>query len=184
LKYIRQKIPDLILIEPKTHSDSRGYFLETFRKDSLEKKIGHKIDFVQDNESMSTKGTLRGLHYQLPPFTQSKLLRVVTGSIIDVAVDIRNNSPTFGKHIAIELNEESKKQLYIPHGFAHGFLVLSEFAIVCYKTDNFYAKDYERGIAYNDESLAIDWKVQSKDILVSEKDNILPHFSLKTNYFE
>jgi dTDP-4-dehydrorhamnose 3,5-epimerase len=183
LKFIRQKIPDLILIEPKVHSDSRGYFVETFREDFLEKKIGQKIDFVQDNESMSTKGTLRGLHYQLPPFTQSKLVRVVYGSIIDVAVDIRKNSPTFGMHVSVELNEDNKKQLYIPHGFAHGFIVVSDSAIVCYKADNFHAKDYERGIIYNDEALAIEWRIPSKDILVSEKDNILPRFSRDTNYF-
>ena len=183
MKFIRQKIPDLILIEPKVHSDSRGYFVETFREDFLEKKIGQKIDFVQDNESMSTKGTLRGLHYQLPPFTQSKLVRVVYGSIIDVAVDIRKNSPTFGMHVSVELNEDNKKQLYIPHGFAHGFIVVSDFAIVCYKADNFHAKDYERGIIYNDEALAIEWRIPSKDILVSEKDNILPRFSRDTNYF-
>ena len=183
MKYIRQKIPDLILIEPKVHSDSRGYFVETFRKDFLEKKIGQKIDFVQDNESMSTKGTLRGLHYQLPPFTQSKLVRVVYGSIIDVAVDIRKNSPTFGMHFSVELNEDNKKQLYIPHGFAHGFIVVSDSAIVCYKADNFHAKDYERGIIYNDKVLAIEWRIPSKDILVSEKDNKLPSFSLDVNYF-
>ena len=183
MKYIRQKIPDLILIEPKVHSDSRGYFVETFRKDFLEKKIGQKIDFVQDNESMSTKGTLRGLHYQLPPFTQSKLVRVVYGSIIDVAVDIRKNSPTFGMHVSVELNEDNKKQLYIPHGFAHGFIVVSDSAIVCYKVDNFHATDYERGIIYNDKVLAIEWRIPSKDILVSEKDNKLPSFSLDVNYF-
>jgi dTDP-4-dehydrorhamnose 3,5-epimerase len=183
LKLIHQKIPDLILIEPQLHRDDRGYFLETFREDLLKEKIGFDTIFVQDNESKSSKGVLRGLHYQEPPFDQSKLLRVVQGSILDVAVDIRNNSPTFGVHLAIELNEDNKYQLFIPKGFAHGFVVLSNSAIVCYKTDNFYSQESERGILFNDKTLDIDWKLESKDIIVSDKDKLNPIFSPRNKYF-
>lgn len=183
MKYIRQKIPDLLVIEPSIHKDLRGYFFETFRQNFLEQTIGSKINFVQDNESMSSKGVLRGLHYQIPPFSQSKLVRVISGSILDVAVDIRNNSPTFGMHIAIELNQSNKYQLFIPKGFAHGFLVLSDSAIVCYKTDNYFSKDSERGIAYNDQKLAIDWRLKLNEILVSDKDKVNPTFSFKKQYF-
>ena len=182
MKYTRQKIHDLILIEPKVHIDSRGYFFEAFQQDSFEKKVGHKVDFVQDNESMSSRGTLRGLHYQLPPFSQSKLIKVTFGSILDVAVDIRNNSPTFGMHIAIELNEENKKQLYIPQGFAHGFIVLSEIAIVCYKTDNYYEPNSQRGILFSDIKLDIDWKLPINEIIVSDKDKVQPRFSYEKSY--
>jgi len=182
LKFTPQKIPDLILIEPTIRNDSRGYFLETFRQESLEEALGKKINFVQDNESMSSKGILRGLHYQLPPFAQSKLLRVVSGEILDVAVDIRKNSPTFGKHVAVELNEDNKNQLYIPEGFAHGFIVLSDMAIVCYKTDNYYEPNSERGILFNDIQLAIDWKLPFTDIIVSEKDKVQSSFSYDKSY--
>ena len=172
MKCIPQKIPDLVLIEPTIRNDPRGYFLETFRQEYLEETIGSKINFVQDNESMSTKGVLRGLHYQLPPFTQSKLLRVVFGEILDVAVDIRKNSDTFGKHIAVHLNEKNKNQLYIPNGFAHGFIVLSDIAIVCYKTDNYYEPNSERGILFSDNQLDIDWRLPINEILVSDKDKL------------
>ena len=182
MKCTKQKIPDLVIIEPIIRSDPRGYFLESFRQESLEEVVGKKINFVQDNESMSSKGILRGLHYQLPPFTQSKLLRVVSGRILDVAVDIRNHSPTFGKHVAVELNEDNKNQLYIPEGFAHGFVVLSDKAIVCYKTDNYYEPNSERGILFNDTRLAIDWKLPVSDIMVSEKDKVQPSFSYEKSY--
>ena len=183
MKYTRQKIPELLIIEPVFHKDLRGYFIETFRQNLLEKAIQSKISFVQDNESMSSKGILRGLHYQIPSFSQSKLVRVISGSILDVAVDIRNNSPTFGMHIAVELNQTNKHQLFIPKGFAHGFLVLSDFAIVCYKTDNYYSKGSERGIAYNDDKLAIDWGLKLNEILVSDKDKSHPNFSFEKQYF-
>jgi len=177
LNYISQKIPGVILIEPKIHDDSRGYFFESFRNDLLEKKINYKISFVQDNESKSSKGVLRGLHYQVSPYAQSKLVRVIKGRVLDVIVDIRLNSPTFGQHIAIELNEDNKKQLFIPSGLAHGFLVLSDTAIFSYKTDNYYAYTHERGIAYNDEKLSIDWLMPIKDLYLSNKDKSQPLFS-------
>ena len=141
MNFIQTEIPEVIIIEPKVFGDSRGYFLESFNKKEFERNIG-KIDFVQDNESKSTYGVLRGLHYQLPPFAQSKLVRVIKGEVLDVAVDIRKGSPTFGKHVAVELSEENKKQLFIPRGFAHGFLTLSKEAIFTYKVDNYYAPDY------------------------------------------
>ncbi|WP_416652602.1 dTDP-4-dehydrorhamnose 3,5-epimerase [Candidatus Pseudothioglobus sp. Uisw_086] len=183
MKYIRQKIPDLLVIEPAIHKDLRGYFFETFRKNFLEQTLKSKINFVQDNESMSSKGVLRGLHYQISPHSQSKLVRVVSGSILDVAVDIRNNSPTFGMHIAVELNQSNKRQLFIPKGFAHGFLVLSDSAVVSYKTDNYYSKDSERGIAYNDPKLSIDWMLKLNEIIVSDKDKVHPNFSFEKIYF-
>ena len=139
MKFIPQSIADVILIEPTMHGDDRGYFIETFRQDLLEEAIGYQVNFVQDNESKSTKGVLRGLHYQLPPYTQAKLVRVIEGNVLDVAVDIRKSSPTFGQHVAVELTAESKHQLFIPHGFAHGFVTLSKTAIFSYKVDNYYA---------------------------------------------
>ena len=182
MKFTPQKIPDLVLIEPTIRNDPRGYFIETFRQESLEEAIGNQINFVQDNESMSTKGVLRGLHYQLPPYSQSKLLRVVSGEILDVAVDLRKNSETFGKHIAVHLNEKNKNQLYIPNGFAHGFIVLSDIAIVCYKTDNYYEPNSERGILYSDPQLDIDWRLPINEIIVSDKDKVHPKFSYDTSY--
>lgn len=182
MKCFPLKIPDVILIEPNIHSDSRGYFVETYRKEVLEKTLGYKISFLQDNESKSSRGVLRGLHYQIPPYEQSKLVRVIIGRILDVAVDIRNNSPTFGMHVAVELNELNKKQLFIPKGFAHGFLVLSDFALVNYKIDSYYSKEYERGIAYNDEKLAIDWKLEPNNLLISDKDKLHPNFSIEKKY--
>ena len=146
MKFISQKISDLILIKPSLHGDNRGYFVETFRQDLFEKALGYKVDFIQDNESKSSKGVLRGLHYQLPPFCQSKLVRVTEGSILDIVVDIRKSSQTFGQHTSFELSEENMKQLFVPCGFAHGFLVLSENAKVNYKVDNFYMPEFDRGI--------------------------------------
>ena len=170
MKFIKTEIPEVIIIEPKVFSDERGYFFESFRQDKLEEFLGYKINFCQDNESKSKRGVLRGLHYQLPPFAQTKLVRVIKGNVLDIAVDIRKGSPTFGKYVSVELTEDNKKQLFIPRGFAHGFLVLSEEAIFSYKVDNYYSKEYDRGIAYNDKALGIDWKIANEELILSQKD--------------
>jgi dTDP-4-dehydrorhamnose 3,5-epimerase len=170
MNFTRLEIPDVILCEPITISDDRGYFSETFRQDKLEKFLGFSINFCQENDSKSSFGVLRGLHYQLAPFAQTKLVRVLQGAVLDVSVDLRKDSPTFGKHVAIELSEENKKQILIPKGFAHGFLVLSKEAVLTYKVDNYFCQASERGIAYHDKSLAIDWKLKPKYIKVSAKD--------------
>jgi dTDP-4-dehydrorhamnose 3,5-epimerase len=169
MKFTPQSIPEVILVEPVVHGDARGYFVESFRQD-LFAQNGITTQFVQDNESKSKRGTLRGLHYQLPPFAQSKLVRVVEGSVLDVAIDISKGSPTFGKHVAVELSGENKKQLFVPRGFAHGFVVLSETATFCYKVDNYYSKECDRGIAFNDPALGIDWLLKEDELLLSEKD--------------
>jgi len=169
VKFIPQSIPDVILIEPTLHGDDRGYFIETFRQDLFEEAIGCKINFLQDNESRSTKGVLRGLHYQLPPYSQAKLVRVIEGSVLDVAVDIRKSSPTFGHHVSVELTAENKCQLFVPHGFAHGFVVLSQTALFAYKVDNYYAPDLERGISFNDKKLQIDWRLATHELQLSDK---------------
>jgi len=174
LKFIPQSIEDVILIEPTTHGDNRGYFVETFRQDLFEEAIGYKVSFVQDNESKSTKGVLRGLHYQLPPYTQAKLVRVLEGSVLDVAVDIRKSSPTFGQHVAVELTGENKHQLFVPHGFAHGFVVLSDSATFAYKVDNYYAPEHDRGIAFDDVKLKINWQLPIELLKLSVKDQNLP----------
>ena len=170
MNFTRLEIPDVILCEPITISDDRGYFSETFRQDKLEKFLGFKINFCQENQSKSSFGVLRGLHYQLAPYAQTKLVRVLQGTVLDVSVDLRKDSPTFGKHIAIELSEENKKQILIPKGFAHGFIVLTKEAVLAYKVDNYYHQASERGIAYHDKNLAIDWKLNSENIKVSAKD--------------
>ena len=157
------------------YNDSRGSFQESFRKDLIEKKIG-KIDFVQDNQSHSKYGVIRGLHYQIEPFQQSKLVRVISGKILDVVIDLRKSSKTFGKLYSIELNSDSNVQLFIPPGFAHGFSSLSDNTLVSYKVDNYYSRDYEFGIAYNDSHLNIDWKIPAEDIIVSDKDKKLDNF--------
>lgn len=169
-------IQDLVIIEPAVFEDERGYFFESYNKAKLE-NLGITIDFVQDNQSFSKKGTLRGLHYQNPPFAQTKLVRVLQGEIIDVAVDLRKDSPTFGQHFSILLSSENKKQLLVPQGFAHGFSVLSETAEVLYKCDQYYNKASEGGIRYDDPFLNIDWGMDLKDAIVSEKDLILPDFA-------
>lgn len=174
MNFKKSKIPDIIICEPTVFSDDRGYFMETFRKDKLEDFISYKIDFIQDNESSSCKNVLRGLHYQLPPFAQSKLVRAIKGKILDVAVDIREKSPTFMKYVAIELSEANKKQLFIPRGFAHGFIVLSEYATLSYKVDNYYDKSSDRGISFNDKGLNINWGVDEKDFILSDKDKVHP----------
>jgi dTDP-4-dehydrorhamnose 3,5-epimerase len=182
MPFIRTDIDGLIVFEPKVFEDSRGYFFESYNEKTFIDE-GLNIKFVQDNQSKSGFGVIRGLHYQLNPFAQTKLVRVLEGKILDVAVDIRKNSPTYGKHIAIELSSENKKQLLIPAGFAHGFSVLSETAVVLYKCDAFYNKEHEGGICYNDTSLAIDWKIPRDKVIVSEKDQGLPVFSKAMNYF-
>ena len=174
MKLIRTKIPEIIIVEPQLHGDDRGYFFETFRKDKLEEFLGFNIEFCQDNESKSSFGVLRGLHYQLPPYAQTKLVRVIKGRVLDIAVDIRKNSPSFGQHVAVELNETNKKQLFIPRGFAHGFVVLSDEAIFSYKVDNYYSLQYDRGIAFDDKSLSIDWKIDINKINLSQKDITQP----------
>lgn len=166
-------IKDLIIIEPTVFEDERGFVFEAYNKRKLT-DLGINIEFVQDNQSFSKKGTLRGLHYQNPPFAQTKLVRVLAGEIIDVAVDLRKDSPTYGKSFSILLSAENKKQLLIPQGFAHGFSVISETASVIYKCDQFYNKLYEGGIKHNDPSLNIDWVIDIKDAIVSEKDQVLP----------
>jgi len=174
LKFTPQSITDVILIEPNLNGDDRGYFVETFRQDLLEKELGYQVNFVQDNESRSTRGVLRGLHYQLSPYAQAKLVRVIEGNVLDVAVDIRKSSPTFGKYVIAELSAENKHQLFIPHGFAHGFVVLSKSTIFAYKVDNYYAPEYERGIAFDDKDLKIDWRLPLDTIQISNKDKNLP----------
>jgi len=171
MKLIPQSIPDVLLIEPIVHRDKRGYFVETFRQDMLDQALGYKINFIQDNESESiSKGVLRGLHYQSPPYTQSKLVRVIKGRILDVAVDIRRDSPTFGRHITVELSEQNKRQLFLPRGFAHGFIVLSEGAIFSYKVDEYFSAEHNEGIAYNDKDIAVDWLLPEAEIILSEVD--------------
>jgi dTDP-4-dehydrorhamnose 3,5-epimerase len=176
MNFIKTKIPEVVLIEPTIFGDHRGYFLETYNQVAFEKNIGD-ITFVQDNESKSSKGVLRGLHFQKPPFAQAKLLRCVEGTILDVAVDIRKNSKTYGMHVAVELSGENKKQLFVPRGFAHGFVVLSEFATVEYKVDNRYAPKEEGGIMWNDPQLKVDWQLNDKEVQLSEKDKNLSFFS-------
>ena len=183
MRFTRLTIPELVLIEPVIFGDDRGYFSETFKQQDLDEFLGQTINFCQDSESKSSFGVLRGLHYQLAPHAQTKLVRVVEGTVLDVAVDIRQTSPTFGKHVVAELSSQNKKQLLIPKGFAHGFVVLSEEAIFSYKVDNYYKPRYERGIAFNDTTLKIDWKVELKDLKLSLKDQKQPLFK-DTDYFE
>lgn len=168
-------IKDLVVLTPTVFEDERGYFFEAYNKNKLG-DLGIHIDFVQDNQSFSQNGTLRGLHYQNPPFAQTKLLRVLQGEIMDVAVDLRKDSPTFGKYFGIVLSSENKKQLLVPQGFAHGFSVLSETAVVSYKCDQYYNKQSEGGIRFDDVTLNIDWGMDLASAIVSEKDMILPNF--------
>ena len=184
MKFTHQLISDVIIIDPLVHGDDRGYFVETFRQDLFAEAVGYQVNFVQDNESKSTKGVLRGLHYQIPPFGQSKLVRVLKGKVLDVAVDIRKNSPTFGQHIAIELSSESMQQLFIPQGFAHGFAVLSEIAIINYRVDNLYSPEHERGIAFNDLKLNIDWRFKMEELKLSEKDRLHPNLEDAIEIFD
>jgi len=184
VKFVPQSIAAVILIKPTVHGDGRGYFIETFRRDLFDKAVGYTVNFIQDSESKSVKGVLRGLHYQLPPYSQNKLVRVIEGSVLDIAVDIRKSSSTFGQHVAVELTENNKHQLFIPQGFAHGFVVLSDTATLAYKVDNYYAQDHDRGIAFDDEQLAIDWRLPKNDLQLSDKDRNHPNLSDTNDYFE
>ena len=184
MKFTSQSIPHVILFQPNIHADERGYFMETFRQDIFEKAVENKIKFIQDNESESIKGVLRGLHFQLPPYAQSKLIRVIKGSVLDVAVDIREQSPTFGQHVAVELSDKNKQQLFIPRGFAHGFVVLSDTATFAYKVDNYYSPEFERGLSFNDNKLAIDWQLPRNLLQLSEKDKRQPKLSELPAYFK
>ena len=175
MKFIKTEISDVYIIEPSVFGDSRGYFLESFNLEKFEENV-YPIKFVQDNESKSSKGVLRGLHFQKPPFDQAKLVRCIEGSVLDVAVDIRKGSPTYGKHVAIKLTGENKRQLFVPRGFAHGFLVLSDSATFAYKVDNTYAPDHDAGIRWNDKELNIQWGLIDSIVKVSAKDAELPFF--------
>lgn len=184
MNFIRTAIPDVIIIEPKVHGDERGYFVETFRADKLEEFLGYTINFCQDNESKSSRGVLRGLHYQLHPAAQTKLVRVIQGKVLDVAVDIRKDSPTFGQHVAVELSGENKKQMLVPRGFAHGFVVLEDNTVFAYKVDNYYSPENDRWIAYNDEVLHIDWQVPHAELNLSAKDKVQPLLKDTNDIFE
>ena len=173
---IKTTIEGVVIIKPQIFKDSRGYFFESFSLREFEKKV-RKVNFVQDNESMSTYGVMRGLHFQRPPFTQSKLVRCVKGIVLDVAVDIRKGSPTYGQHVAVELSEENHLQFFVPRGFAHGFAVLSETAVFQYKCDNFYAPEADGGISIKDDSLDINWLIPTENAILSEKD--IKHLCLK-----
>ena len=189
MTFTRTSIPDIILIDPMVHGDDRGYFVETFRSDKLEEFLGFKVPFVQDNESKSSYGVLRGLHYQLPPHAQSKLVRIIEGEVLDVAVDLRESSPTFGRHVTVRLSGENKRQMFIPRGFAHGFVVLSETCTFAYKVDNYYSPECDRGIAFDDPFLNIDWIVETSKLQLSVKDTKQPlfanadHFDYKDNLY-
>jgi dTDP-4-dehydrorhamnose 3,5-epimerase len=183
MPFSQTNIPGLLVFEPKVFEDNRGYFFESFNAMTY-KEAGIEVNFVQDNQSWSRYGVIRGLHYQLNPHAQIKLIRVLTGKILDVAVDIRKQSPTFGKSFSVELSGENKKQLFIPGGFAHGFSVLSDHAEVLYKCDSFYIRESEAGILYNDKTLAIDWKIPAGKEIVSEKDGKLPVLAACRNNFE
>ena len=169
MKYSNTKIEGVVIIEPKVFNDARGYFFEAFKKEEFEQNVGH-IDFIQENESKSSYGVLRGLHYQKGEYSQAKLVRVIKGRVLDVAVDLRKSSPTFGQHVSIELSDENKLQFFIPRGFAHGFLVLSEEAVFTYQVDNIYAPQQEASIRFDDSALGINWPISEENLIMSEKD--------------
>lgn len=175
MNIIKTKIQDLLIIEPQLFKDDRGFFYESYNQSRFN-EYGITDNFVQDNISKSCYGTVRGLHYQLAPYSQSKLVQVLEGTVLDVAVDLRKKSPTFGQHVSIELSAENKKQFFIPEGFAHGFSVLSESATFMYKCNNYYSRESERGIAFNDADFGIDWKIPNEDVIISHKDSALPSF--------
>lgn len=194
MNVIKTNIEDVLILEPKVFNDARGYFFESFSQREFDEKVapilGHTIRFVQDNESMSSYGVMRGLHFQRPPFTQSKLVRCVKGAVLDVAVDIRKGSPTFGQHVAVELTEDNHRQFFISKGFAHGFAVLSETAVFQYKCDEFYHPEADGGISIMDQSLGINWKIPTDQALLSEKDtkhqmlaNFDSPFNINTNLY-
>lgn len=182
MNYIQTEIDGVWIIEPKIFSDPRGYFMEAFKQQEFDATIG-QINFIQDNESKSSFGTLRGLHYQKGDYCQAKLVRVIKGEVLDVAVDLRKSSPTFGKHISVLLSDDNKRQLFIPRGFAHGFLVKSEEAVFTYKVDNIYAPQAEASIIYNDPALGIDWPIADSQLVMSEKDRQAGNFRA-SEYFE
>ncbi len=169
MEYRKTEIDGVYILEPRVFNDARGYFFEAWKKEEFEEHVG-KVDFIQDNESKSSYGVLRGLHYQKGNYSQAKLVRVIKGKVLDVAVDIRKSSPTFGKHVMVELSDENKRQFFIPRGFAHGFLVLSDEAVFTYKVDNIYAPQHEASIRWNDEDINIQWPIDIKDVVTSEKD--------------
>lgn len=183
MEIIKTKLDGVVIIEPKIFRDSRGYFFESFSQREFEEKVC-QINFVQDNESMSSYGVMRGLHFQRPPFTQAKLVRCVKGAVLDVAVDIRKDSPTYGQHVAVELSEDNHYQMFIPHGFAHGFSVLSETAVFQYKCDQFYHPESDAGISILDKSLGIDWRIPADKAILSDKDTRHPLFKDFVTPFE
>lgn len=186
MEIIKTALDGVLIIEPKIFKDARGYFFESFSQREFDEKVapilGHSVQFVQDNESMSSYGVMRGLHYQRMPYTQTKLVRVVKGRVLDVAVDIRKGSPTFGQHVAVELTEDNHRQFFVPRGFAHGFAVLSETAVFQYKCDNFYHPEADAGINIKDESLGIDWRIPTDEAVLSEKD--LKHACLRDSVLD
>ena len=170
MNYIKTEIPDVWILEPRVFEDARGYFMETWREEDFNRAIGHEVHFVQDNQSMSSRGVLRGLHFQKGQDSQAKLVRVLQGTVVDVAVDLRKGSSTFGKYVAVELSADNKRQLFIPRGFAHGFQVLSDTAVFTYKVDNRYAPESECSIRYDDPRIGIDWPIKGENVILSEKD--------------
>ncbi|MBN2597979.1 MAG: dTDP-4-dehydrorhamnose 3,5-epimerase [Marinifilaceae bacterium] len=182
MQFIKTEIPEVVIIEPKVFGDDRGYFFESFNQKEFEENIG-KIDFVQDNESKSSRGVLRGLHFQKPPFNQAKLVRCIEGEVLDVAVDLRKDSMTYKKYVAVSLSGENKRQLFVPRGFAHGFVVLSENATFAYKVDNWYSPNHDSGIAWNDEEIAVDWQIALEEVQLSGKDQQLLPLSETENPF-
>jgi dTDP-4-dehydrorhamnose 3,5-epimerase len=190
MEFSRTAIHDVVICQPKVFGDNRGYFLETFKQDLFEKFLGFSVGFCQDNESKSNKGVLRGLHYQCAPYAQSKLVRVIKGKALDVVVDIRRGSPTFGKHIAIELSAQNKTQLFVPRGFAHGFLVLEDDTIFSYKVDSYYSPKHDRGVLFSDPALRIDWGLPASELILSDKDktnpllnDVIDLFDYSVNYY-
>lgn len=183
MELIKTDIEGVVILEPRIFRDARGYFFESFLAREFEEKVS-RTTFVQDNESCSTYGVIRGLHFQKPPFTQAKLVRVIKGAVLDVTVDLRKSSPTYGKHVAVELTEDNHRQLFIPHGFAHGFAVLSDEVLFQYKCDNYYAPQSERGILWNDPDLQIDWRIPLDKVVLSEKDKRYPKLKDYISDFE
>lgn len=180
MEAIETKLKGCYIMEPKVFEDKRGYFFEVFNQKAFQELTGQEVTFVQDNESYSSKGVLRGLHYQVGEFAQAKLVRVIKGAVLDVVVDLRKESPTYGEYVSVELTEDNKKQLFVPRGFAHGFVVLSETAIFSYKCDNYYNREAEGGIIYNDTTLKIDWVLPEDELIISEKDLDLFGFEVMT----
>lgn len=184
MNFVAQAIADLIVIEPDIYIDERGYFFETFRQDKLDEALGFQVKFVQNNESKSSKGVLRGLHFQIPPFAQSKLVRVIEGAVLDVAVDIRKGSHSFGQHVAVELSDSNRKQMFIPRGFAHGFVALTDTARLSYKVDNYFSPECDCGLAFDDAELNIDWQFTKSDLLLSDRDSQHPRLAELTVLFD